>query len=268
MGDYLISVDRVFNRDHYSHQARWNHRAADPAKTLDRISAGTQYHPALGPEDWGKFTGKLKSLLPGSSSNSTDACFGGAYDNGIDDAVLNGVNSECSKPESLENKDMINAAAFLSGAAGKTGKITGDLLQYLNRILKITQTTNLSEANVDTLPALIRDCEDDQCTPYAATDDLPALANERFVNFSATEYDRAAERDGELSFIKLFNVGFWQEVEEDSFALSNWLKFRNGADPGQVDDVSGFVDAANDSLRTIEFIHNYAIPEDLGWDFQ
>ena len=41
------------------------------------------------------------------------------------------------------------------------------------------------------------------------------------------------------------------------------LVFRNGYQD-VTNGIGGFVEAASDSLRTIEFVHNYAIPEDLG----
>jgi hypothetical protein len=31
--------------------------------------------------------------------------------------------------------------------------------------------------------------------------------------------------------------------------------------------MQGFVAAAADGVRAVEFVHNYEIPEDLGWDF-
>ncbi len=52
----------------------------------------------------------------------------------------------------------MSAGAALGGAANKTGKITVDLVQYMNRILKITKKTEASEATLDWLPAKVRDC--------------------------------------------------------------------------------------------------------------
>ncbi len=250
----------------YTRLMTYGHIQTDPHE-IDTFehgdpAAGTRYHPALDAQDWAKFRGVLKRLLPLSPQADPTACFGGNFSNGF--------NNMCSHPEALSNQDLITAAAFLGGASGKTGKITVDLLQYLNRILKITQETELSAANLETLPALIRDCGNDpedqtECHISAATADLPAPANERFVNFASAEYSRYEWRNQDLNVIIPAGAPYWMET---SVALLDWLTFVNGTDPGTVDNISGFVDAANDSLRTIEFIHNYAIPEDLGWDFQ
>ena len=41
--------------------------------------------------------------------------------------------------------------------------------------------------------------------------------------------------------------------------MLDWLAYANGPDLG-LGDINGFVAAASDALRTIEFIHNYAVP--------
>jgi hypothetical protein len=58
--------------------------------------------------------------------------------------------------------------------------------------------------------------------------------------------------------------GNWIEVPD--IALQDWLGDVNGGQRGAVRNIDGFVLAASDGLRAIEFVHNYAIPEDL-WDF-
>jgi len=49
--------------------------------------------------------------------------------------------------------------------------------------------------------------------------------------------------------------------------LLDWLRFINGPDPEGAREIDAFVAASSDTLRSIEFVHNYAVPEDLGWDF-
>ena len=44
--------------------------------------------------------------------------------------------------------------------------------------------------------------------------------------------------------------------------LDDFVEQVNGANYA-TDDIDGFVDATNDILRAIEFIHNYEIPADL-----
>ena len=57
-------------------------------------------------------------------------------------------------------------------------------------------------------------------------------------------------------------------VEVNGVPILGWLEFRNGAPPAAgVPGLAGFVAASSDALRSIEFVHNYAIPEDLGWEF-
>jgi hypothetical protein len=47
----------------------------------------------------------------------------------------------------------------------------------------------------------------------------------------------------------------------------DWLSDRNGPPPADaVKGITGFVVAASDGLRAVEFVHNYEVPADL-WDF-
>ena len=255
------------NMSLYVRLMKYGHLQTDPLE-VDTFAhgdpaAGTRYHPALGAEDWGKFGGGLKHLLPGGAGGDPADCFGEVF------------NQQCSSPDSLNNRDFVRSASFLGGAAGKEGKITVDLVQYLNRFLKITQDTEISAANPDTLPALIRDCGDDaqnplptdQCTTIEATEGLPSPANERFVDFSSTRYLRENWRDKSLKVLMPLGSELWKEVRD--VELMAWLEFINGevgSDPSL--NIDGFVAAASDGLRSIQFIHNYEIPSDLGWDFE
>jgi hypothetical protein len=249
----------------YARLMRYGHLQTDPAE-VDTFAhgdpaAGTQYHPALAAGDYEKFDQSTRHLLP---EINPSLCFpaDGSFD------------AACAAGKRLTSNDFVRAGSFLAGAADKTGVITVDLVQYMNRILKITLNTELSTANVRTLPALIRDCGGgdgvpylpiEQCTTLPATAGLPAPANERFVDFFATNYVRNQWHDYLLEVLKPLGGGMWQEV--DDVRLMDWLSDQNGPQPLEsVRNVDGFVAAASDGLRSIEFIHNYEIPADL-WDF-
>ena len=238
----------------------WAH--GDPAEM-------PRYYPALGPEDYPKFSEKLRHLLP-SEDEPQEFCFPG-YSGGAEGTF----NPACAEQERLRSKDFIRAAAFASGAANKTGKFTVDLVQYLNRILRITITTDHTVATADTLPALIRDCGTigepvpgeepvypEECeTYYEGSADLPFPASERFVDFGRLRYRRAQWHREDLYVIQHSDAATWSEVA--GLPLMAWLRHANGPVPVKEDDIAGFVSAASDSLRAIEFVHNYRVPEDL-----
>lgn len=253
----------------YARLMKYGHLQTDPEE-VDTFAhgdpaAGTQYHTALAAEDYAKFDATVRHLLPRGESDTTpaDTCFAGGV-----------FNKACAGGERLGSRDFIRAGSFLAGAADKHGIITVDLVQYMNRILKITLDTEISTANVLTLPALIRDCGGgdgvaylplDQCKTKAATADLPAPANERFVNFRATNYLRSGWRDRNLEVLRpIDGTRRWQEARD--VMLMDWLGDQNGLQPNAVTGINGFVLATSDGLRAIEFVHNYEIPEDL-WDF-
>ncbi len=169
----------------------------------------------------------------------------------------------------------------------------------MNRILKITLDTNASASNADTLPALVRDCWLSEPDPVAygegspdpaylpldqcltdepsVTDDENLLlfpdTQERFVDFSLASYDRGAWRNTFVTIIGPLpadngsnTLKPWVEVENVS--ILEWLEFKNGVQAAPpVSGLKGFVEASSDTLRAIEFVHNYAVPEDLDWDF-
>jgi len=219
-------------------------KAGDPA-------AGIQYHPALAPEDWAKFDSSVRHLLPG---NGAVDCFpGGVF-------VLT-----CSDAETLDFRDLVRSGSFLAGAADKTGKITPDLVQYFNRIMKITKNTEYTVATLNTLPALIR--LEDGVTIVEATPGLPAPADERFVDFGATLY-KPRWHNATLKVIKPLFVTPKYWVEKYDVPLFGYLRYKNNRKlTDQFTNLDGYIAAASDSLRSIEFIHNYSIPEDLGWNF-
>jgi hypothetical protein len=249
----------------YARLMKYGHLQTDPDE-VDTFahgdpSAGTQYHPALSAADYAKFDASTRHLLP---AESVGTCF----------PTGGGFNLACSDGERLASRDLVRAGSFLAGAADKTGIITVDLVQYMNRILKITVDTELSTANVNTLPALIRNCGGGDGLPYlpiplcktsSAATGLPGLAGERFVNFRDTSYARAAWHDYLLEVLTPLGSGMWQVASD--VRLMDWLSDRNGPPPADaVKGITGFVVAASDGLRAVEFVHNYEVPADL-WDF-
>ncbi len=188
---------------------------------------------------------------------------------------------ECAGQESLDRYDFNHAAVFLAAAANKTGKITIDLVQYINRILKITKTTPNTLATLDTLPALYRDCwegpddpvveegvlvdpEYGACVVMSADSintpnyDLFVDVQELFMDFAGLDkYKRPNEQ---ADVILDTSPGTWELAPGQK--LTDWMTLVNGSrnDEGHV---RGFVDAGNDTVRAIEYIHNYAIPENL-----
>jgi len=249
----------------YTRVLKYGHFQTDPME-VDIFAhgdpaAGTQYHPALTKEDYKKFDGRLKHLLPRATEGQSGSCWNnGAFDTG------------CARGELLDESDFIRAASYLAGAANKTGIITSDLVQYMNRILKIARDTEITTAAVATLPALIRDCGEEanasefpaaapaRCSITPATLGMRAPADERFVDFGSVAYDRSAWRKKTLGLLQRYDASTWKEVR--GVKLSDWLEFINGK-AGSAAGIDGFVLATSDGLRSIEFVHNYAIPDDL-----
>jgi hypothetical protein len=272
----------------YTRLMKYGHLQTDPEE-LDIWWSGDPAlpqprHPALTSADWAKFHPSVRHLLPGGGSAP---CF-----------LADGAFAAwCAQTEALGDRDFTRAATFLAAAANKDGIVTIDLVQYMNRILKLTMTTETTLPSHDTLPALVRDCavpgqayvappEDDpapvdppylpaaQCTVYPASP-LPPNASlfadvrERFVDFGEAEYERAEWRD------EAYDELILPTGESGVFALASgvdlmpWLAWANGPDPGAPEvfetayGAGAFVEAASDALRTIEYIHNYAVPVDL-----
>jgi hypothetical protein len=225
---------------------KYGHLQTDPSEVDTSPggdpAAGTQYHPALAEEDWPKFAGPAAALLPRATSAE---CFpGGAFA------------AACAQPQALTAGDFVLAGAFLGGAADKTGKITMDLVQYLNRILKITQDTPGTLATLNTLPALVRD---EAGVITAAPAGLPAPADERFVDFSAASYLRSDWFSSIVTVLQTGGTG-WVPTPVD---LMTYLAFANGPLDTVKTNIGGFNAAASDALRSVEFMHEYEIPADL-----
>lgn len=264
----------------YTRLMKYGHIQTDPLE-VDPWFHGdpalpTQYHPALGPEDWPKFHASVQHMLPGNGATS---CF----------STL-GFNPACAQPEALDDRDFVRAGSFLAGGASKTGIITADLVQYMNRVLKIPIDTTYTVASPDTLPALVRDCwphatdpespaEDDpdpqdpeylpaaECTILEADPLLPGYdlffeVQERFVDFRAGAYWRAEWREEAVELIMPVSEDLWQRTP--GVSLLGWLEFANGPSYA-CQNLEAFVEAASDALRSIEFVHNFAVPENLGY---
>jgi len=225
---------------------KYGHLQTDPAEEDTSAggdpAAGTVYHPALDAADWAKFSGPVTALLPRASSSQ---CFSGAS-----------FDVTCAAPQSLTTVDFFLAGSFLAGAADKTGRITPDLLQYLNRILKIPVDTPETLAALNTLPALIRD-EGGVITP--ATPGLPAPADERFVDFAVDSYLRS-DWFSKTVLVLQESGGVWTPTTVN---LMTWLNFINGPMTTTALVMPAFVASSNDSLRTVQFLHEYEIPSDL-----
>ncbi len=271
----------------YVRLMKYGHFATDPMEVdiwaNGDPAAGTQYHPALSEDDWPKFIAAgLKHLLPDAD---VLVCW-----------VNGDFNPDCATPERLKKEDFNSSAVYLGAAANKTGKITVDLVQYLNRFLKITRDTEATLATTDILPALYEDCwpEDvanpwtegeeppvdfdltmdpvylDSCEIIEANPAMPGWAiyaqytnvREMFMDFSKSSYKRynKAKVTADL-ILEGSSAGIWQRAnDQDPFA---WVADYPNPDSPAKDAIQNFVGAASDSLRAIEYIHNYAIPEDL-----
>ncbi len=243
----------------------------------------TPYHPALGPEDWEKFHPSVRHLLP--AGGDVDVCFP------EDASGVRSFASFCADPESLDQRDFTRAGSFLGAAANKTGKVTRDLVQYFGRFMKITLDTEHTVATLDTLPALVRTCptdppapdpdDEDQQEPVYFMDDCEIVdadaglpnydlfpdVQERFVDFDAAEYVRSDWRDEEVEIVRP-DPGIENGWREDAANLIGWLNFVHGPEPeSPAVNLEAFVRSGADALRSIQFLHNYRVPEDLGWNF-
>ena len=216
----------------------------------------------------------------------TDINFNGFRDDGGDTFAFNPA---CMEQEYLDDRDFTRAASFAGAAASKTGKSTRDLTSYLNRIMKITKNTPFTKRTLAWLPALVRECKiqdgwtaepdgEDQvepsytedCEVKQASDSIENYeffpkVQELFVDFYAAEYYRSDWRSEGLELIVPAGDDNW--VETNNVPLTDWLRYANGP-AGQTSEVEidAFVGAMGDTIRTIQLIHNYEIPEPL-WDF-
>jgi len=261
----------------YTRLMKYGHLQTDPLE-IDTGNHGDPsvpivYHPALAVDDWPKMGPAMRHLLPGNGQ-------GDCYPGGV-------FTPPCAEPEVLGERDLVRAAGFVAGGGDKDGHFTVDLVQYLGRIMKLTVATDETVPTLATIPALVRDCwpgvvdppnppEDDpapadppylpadECTIAPADSSLPNYTlffavSERFVDFGSVVYDREAWRTQLVDVILPVSPEYWQLVM--GISLLPWLELNNG--PDGATDIAGFVFAANDAVRWIEFIHNYEVPADL-----
>lgn len=255
----------------------------DPWAKGGDSQATTQYHPALSRADWGKFVGETRQLL-----STAGGCAGSTPLSSL------GVDDPCFDPQVLESNDLVIASALLATAADKTGNATVDLVHYLNRIVKVTVATPHSEAPPVLLRPLYRVCSGAESAktcelvgevptissppPTTGTDPW-APARERFIDFGAMAHDRAAVYRHAIALLRpadtlgLSHVSALQKmlsvesiedvwVVDEEISILDFLAVRNpGLEGGK--NIAGFVNATNDAIRTIEFVHNYRVPEKL-----
>jgi len=132
----------------YQRMMKYGHIATDPTEEDlwwhgDPAIEPIPFHPALDAADFEKFEyAGLYNMLP-----ANDFCFGDTFD------------ITCAEPEELTFEDFNTSAELLGAAAGKHNFITVHLVQYLNRFLRITQSTEFAAATKKTLPAMYRSCD-------------------------------------------------------------------------------------------------------------
>ncbi len=136
--------------------------------------------------------------------------------------------------ERLDNKDLTLASFFLAGSADKAGTLSVDVVQYLNTILGLPNATNA----------------------------LPEKSE--FIDFTSFVYKRSSKFTGLINVLQPGDSAMvWHET---SVNILDWLTWQDENDRDRWRNIKGFVQAANDSLQTILFMHNYAIPAPL-WTY-
>ena len=129
-------------------------------------------HPALGPNDFDKFVDAgLDNWLPGEDVWDDEGNFIRDHSDCFTDDKKPEPIIPCLPPEELTPEDFDTSAELLGAAGGKHNFFTVHLVQYLNRFLRITQTTQFAAATLATLPAKYRDCWQSEVIP----DDPPEL---------------------------------------------------------------------------------------------
>jgi PKD repeat protein len=153
--------------------------------------------------------------------------------------------------EEIENEDFLSAASFLAAAADKTGHIDLDLVVNLNTIMGLNADLNGNGA----------------------------LEYEEYVNYEGMSYDRGLLYSKDITVLQPADNGdisggldyndFWKETlvtiyddNEDPQANED-IFTKDGEEPFEPDSgwIAGFVQAADDSLRVIYFVHKFQIPD-------
>lgn len=320
----------------YQRMMKYGHIATDPLEVdlwwHGDPALGTPYHPALSAADWAKFEDAEPSLAHWLPPYGEVWDNQGEFDRPSECFDDGEPVAPCLGPEELTPEDFDTSADLLGAAGGKHNFFTMHLVQYLNRFLRITQSTEFAEATLATLPAqVLKDCVVEKYNdiddvwevligdPWTSGDEAPDgwrididLAydfdnclvsdvdgtepnhddfwniQERFMDFVASAYQRgytwndrkatvALEAELQLPPTTITVQAVDQPtVESKPGAVSNiwltvdqeplieWIGLVNPTttSPG-VSEIQNFVDAASDTLRAIEFFHNYGVPENL-----
>ncbi|MBI5944765.1 MAG: hypothetical protein HY864_10390 [Chloroflexi bacterium] len=145
----------------------------------------------------------------------------------------------------LNNHDLLLAASLLSAAADKTGTMTLDKVIYINSILGINQ--------LGTLPG--------------------ELAGITYFDFRGFGYDRLevyGNQRGSMECRSAFGNGYlWVLRPADDTGLLwasdclNTLSEVHHLRGNETMNVRGFVQAADDALQVIEYIHEFRVPVPL-----
>lgn len=148
----------------------------------------------------------------------------------------------------LEGDYLDRAAAALGGAADKTGKVTVDLVVYLNAFMAIPD-----DLDAATMPAPINDNSD------------------KYYDFSGFSYDRSVTYAHTLCYLRVVTendepvqVGdaYLVEIVNDETVMEAVFGGVNNADATS-DNISAFVQAADDARAVIEFMHSHVVPDEL-----
>ena len=249
----------------YQRILKYGHLQTDPRERElgNGDPKAISFRPALDATDRAKFLPPVDALLPACSAPVPPDNYPDPNDPW-----------SCAQPESLTPQDFMLAAGTLAAAADKTGTVTVDLVQYMNRIIRIGLKTEYTVPAVNLLPALYRaspknpEFGEEQGILYPGNVDLPVPANEKFLDFGGVSYVRRAWFDSVIPVIKPLNAMTW--LYDAKVPLMKYLEFANpswGSDTNY-GGITGFVNATNDGLRTTEFFHNYSVPVDLGWNFK
>jgi hypothetical protein len=146
-------------------------------------------------------------------------------------------------PETPDNDDFLQAAACLGGAGDKTGRITVDLVVYLNNqtdINDINWTANGKEFTIEYL-------------------DFGSFAYDRSNTYEDTTAQLLVPlNDTPLSDYQVGIVDIYDVADQKIFA-DDWPDGLAGVDI--YSPIVNFARAADDSLAIIYYIHNYSVPD-------
>lgn len=148
----------------------------------------------------------------------------------------------CGAAADDQDQDLLRAASFLAGAADKSGSIGIDEVVYLNSILRINTIEESSTGSlfVTGYFDFKNDFTYDRSSEYSGvTADL--------LQPGATLVDGYP-----TSFDVVFGVDIYGNVFNENWDGSSYPY-----------PIVNFVRAADDSVRTINYIHNYELPEYL-----